>query len=140
MDNIALLSFNNYFNRKYKKYANLSEYEPYILEIKTGVNFNPNDGITTSLVVNTTTEPNYLIVTKGTSNVIDSRWFVIEQRRNRQGQYTLTLRRDVVADCIQDPSKVTVFADRGYVPNTSAFIFNSEGNSYNQIKKKESIL
>lgn len=140
MDNIALLSFNNYFNRKYKKYANLSEYEPYILEIKTGVNFNPNDGVTTSLVVNTTTEPNYLIVTKGTSNVIDSRWFVIEQRRNRQGQYTLTLRRDVVADCIQDPSKVTVFADRGYVPNTSAFIFNSEGNSYNQIKKKESIL
>ena len=140
MDNIALLSFNNYFNRKYKKYANLSEYEPYLLEFKTGVNFNPNDGITTSLVVNTTTEPNYLIVTKGAGNIIGSRWFVIEQRRNRQGQYTLTLRRDVVADCIQDPSKVTVFADRGYVPNTSAFIFNSEGNSYNQIKKKESIL
>lgn len=140
MDNIALLSFNNYFNRKYKKYANLSEYEPYILEIKTGVNFNPNDGVTTSLVVNTTTEPDYLIVTKGAGNIVGSRWFVIEQRRNRQGQYTLTLRRDVVADCIQDPSKVTVFADRGYVPNTSAFIFNSEGNSYNQIKKKESIL
>ena len=140
MDNIALLSFNNYFNRKYKKYANLSEYEPYVLEFKTGINFNPNDGVTTSLVVNTTTEPNYLIVTKGAGNIIGSRWFVIEQRRNRQGQYTLTLRRDVVADCIQDPSKVTVFADRGYVPNTSAFIFNSEGNSYNQIKKKESIL
>ena len=139
MNNIALLSFNNYFNRKYKKYANLSEYEPYILETKTNMNFNPNDGITTSLVVNTTTEPNYLVVTKGEGNIIDSRWFVIEQRRNRQGQYTLTLRRDVVVDCIQDPSKVTVFADRGYVPNTSAFIFNSEGNSYNQIKKKESI-
>lgn len=51
----------------------------------------------------------------------------------------LTLRRDILVD-YAPMATATVFAERGYVPNTNNLIFNSEGNSYNQIKKKESIL
>ena len=37
-------------------------------------------------------------------------------------------------------SDMVVYAERGYVPNTNNLIFNSEGNLYNQIKKKARIL
>lgn len=70
---------------------------------------------------------------------IISRWFIIESKFTRMGQRMLTLRRDILVD-YAPMATATVFAERGYIPNTNNLIFNSEGNSYNQIKKKESIL
>lgn len=139
-----LLNYNNYYNREYKKLNTIWDYEPYIKYNWTNVNFNPGDGITTTIPVNSDVEANYFILTEGigpglAGEEILSRWFIIESKFTRLGQRMLTLRRDILVD-YSPLSTATVFAERGYVPNTNNLIYNSEGNSYNQIKKKESIL
>lgn len=145
MQTCYLLNFNNYYNREYKKLYNLNDYLDYMKFYWSNVNFNPSDGITTSIPVNYDGEVNYLVLTDnaipGTvgQEVIVSRWFIIESKFTRMGQRVLTLRRDILVD-YSTMATATVFAERGYVPNTNNLIFNSEGNSYNQIKKKESIL
>ena len=111
----------------------------------TNVNFNPGDGITTTIPVNYDGEVNYLVLTDNTvpgtvgQEVIVSRWFIIESKFTRMGQRVLTLRRDILVD-YSSMATATVFAERGYVPNTSSLIYNSEGNSYNQIKKSEKLI
>ena len=139
-----LLNFNNYYNREYKKLNTIWDYEPYIKYNWTNVNFNPGDGITTTIPVNSDVEANYFILSEGigpglAGEEIKSRWFIIESKFTRLGQRMLTLRRDILVD-YAPMATATVYAERGYVPNTNNLIFNSEGNSYNQIKKKESIL
>ena len=120
------------------------DYESYIKYTWTNVNFNPGDGITTTIPVNSDVEANYFILSEGigpglAGEEIISRWFIIESKFTRMGQRMLTLRRDILVD-YAPMATATVFAERGYIPNTNNLIFNSEGNSYNQIKKKESIL
>ena len=144
MQTCYLLNFNNYYNREYKRLNTIWDYEPYIKYNWTNVNFNPGDGITTTIPVNSDVEANYFILSEGigpglAGEEIISRWFIIESKFTRLGQRMLTLRRDILVD-YSPLSTATVFAERGYVPNTNNLIFNSEGNSYNQIKKKESIL
>ena len=140
-----LLNFNNYYNREYKKLYDLNDYLDYMKYSWTNVNFNPGDGITTSIPVNYDGEVNYLILTDNTvpgtvgEEVIVSRWFIIESKFTRMGQRVLTLRRDILVD-YSSMATATVFAERGYVPNTSSLIYNSEGNSYNQIKKSEKLI
>lgn len=145
MQTCYLLNYNNYYNREYKKLYDLNDYLDYMKYSWTNVNFNPGDGITTTIPVNSDVEANYLVLTDNTipgtvgEEVIVSRWFIIESKFTRMGQRVLTLRRDILVD-YSSMATATVFAERGYVPNTSSLIYNSEGNSYNQIKKKESIL
>ena len=145
MQTCYLLNFNNYYNREYKKLYNLNDYLDYMKYSWTNVNFNPGDGITTTIPVNSDVEANYLVLTDNTvpgtvgEEVIVSRWFIIESKFTRMGQRVLTLRRDILVD-YSSMAKATVFAERGYVPNTSSLIYNSEGNSYNQIKKSEKLI
>lgn len=145
MQTCYLLNFNNYYNREYKKLYNLNDYLDYMKYSWTNVNFNPGDGITTSIPVNYDGEVNYLVLTDnaipGTvgQEVIVSRWFIIESKFTRMGQRVLTLRRDVLVD-YSSMATATVYAERGYVPNSSNLIYNSEGNSYNQIKKSEKLI
>ena len=145
MQTCYLLNFNNYYNREYKKLYDLNDYLDYMKYSWTNVNFNPGDGITTSIPVNYDGEVNYLILTDNTvpgtvgEEVIVSRWFIIESKFTRMGQRVLTLRRDILVD-YSSMATATVFAERGYVPNTSSLIYNSEGNSYNQIKKSEKLI
>ena len=58
-----LLNFNNYYNREYKRLLNINDYKPYLMYSWTNVNFNPGDGITTSIPVNYDGEVNYLVLT-----------------------------------------------------------------------------
>ena len=145
MQTCYLLNFNNYYNREYKKLYNLNDYLDYMKYSWTNVNFNPGDGITTTIPVNSDVEANYLVLTDNTvpgtvgEEVIVSRWFIIESKFTRLGQRMLTLRRDILVD-YSSMATATVFAERGYVPNTSSLIYNSEGNSYNQIKKSEKLI
>lgn len=140
-----LLNFNNYYNREYKKLYNLNDYLDHMKSYWTNVNFNPGDGITTTIPVNYDGEVNYLVLTDDAvpgfvgQEVIVSRWFIIESKFTRMGQRVLTLRRDILVD-YSSMATATVFAERGYVPNTSSLIYNSEGNSYNQIKKSEKLI
>lgn len=145
MQTCYLLNYNNYYNREYKRLLNINDYLDYMKYSWTNVNFNPGDGITTSIPVNYDGEVNYLVLTDnavpGTvgQEVVVSRWFIIESKFTRMGQRVLTLRRDVLVD-YSTMATATVFAERGYVPNTNNLIFNSEGNSYNQIKKSEKLI
>ena len=146
MSKIYLLNYNNYYNRIFRAYLNLSDYINHMLYSFNNVNFDSGDGITTTLVVNSDAEADYLIETIINSSgdeIINSRWFIMDSNFIRKNQYRLTLRRDVLADAYAKGvglPQATVFAERGYVPNTSSLIYNSEGNSYNQIKKSETLI
>lgn len=145
MQTCYLLNYNNYYNREYKRLLNIDDYINYMKYSWSNVNFNPGDGITTTIPVNYDGEVNYLVLTDDTvpgtvgQEVVVSRWFIIESKFTRMGQRVLTLRRDVLVD-YSTMATATVYAERGYVPNTNNLIFNSEGNSYNQIKKSEKLI
>lgn len=141
MASLYLYNFNNYYNRRYKVYDTLEEYgDVSFVETGTNFNFNPNDGVNTTIVLGRVGNPyngtcDYAIYCDDNVN-ITSRWFIIEQPRNRQGQYTLTLRRDVLAD---NPSwmQADTFIEKCTLNKYSPFIYNSEDFSVNEIKTSQ---
>ena len=137
---LCLYNFNNYSNRILDRRNKLEDYQDYFIKsTPNGVNFNPNDGINTSIVLNIADDeiPNYIIcVPDGTTN-IHSRWYVIEANRTTGNQYRVTLLRDVLADYYDEIYNSTAFVQKGMLPMSSPFIYNSEGMSFNQIKKDE---
>lgn len=145
MSTLYLLKYNNYYNRQVKQ-TSLSGYMDYVVGEIDNVNFNPNDGVTTTHTVNIsdTIQIDYALITRinpaSLNEVIESRWFVTERKQMRRGQSVLTLRRDVAVDYDKALREAKVYLDRGYVSANSPLIFNSEGNSYNQIKTSETLL
>lgn len=154
---LALLQWNNYSDRLYKKFDTLAEYAPYIIDysrsVQTGeisdtVNYDPLDGISAMASVqmwgsawNISTFPNYCIYVDG--NNIVSRWFIVESNRENGGGYTLQLRRDVLADFeTQEWSwrNAPAYIERAVVNSNSPFVFNKEPLTYNQIKKAEYLI
>ena len=169
MNLLILKGFNNYFNRKIKKYSDLTDYmgsnEHYIFG---DVNFNPNDGVATSQIIGSENQkenetqilnwevdgsPDYLIAYTTEIvpdpddenlniqvHTIHSRWFILECVRTRAGQYQLALKRDIIADKLQQILTNPCFVEKGYVKETDPLIFNEEGVSFNQIKQSEHML
>ncbi len=103
-----------------------------------GVNFNPADGVETSQILNLGEgfEPDYLLITDA-AYYVQQRWFVMESSRNLSGQYSLQLRRDVLADFYPEIGRSYLKIERGWCPAASTLIFNPEGNSFSQIKTGE---
>ena len=149
-----LNNFNNYYNRIIKKYDSVSDYineigeENYavrgdgigIIQGNKGpVNFNINDGVNAMLTYNYDQnqdwQPNYILVCD-MEHTIKSRWFVIEAKRTRQGQYKLNLHRDVIADNYEATMQSVSLIENATLDRYSKYIFNSEGNTYNQIKSE----
>lgn len=137
-----LSSFNNYYNRKLIVYPTIDEYEAWEDFLLEDINFNPNDGITTNHIVGGPNVYNgqcdYCIVED--ENEIVSRWFVIENRRTRGGQYDVILKRDVIADYQDQVLNAPCFIEKGWVSSNDSAIFNKENITFNQIKKKEVLL
>lgn len=135
-------SFNNYYNRKLIVYPAIDEYEAWEDFLLNDVNFNPNDGITTNHIVGGPNVYNgqcdYCIVED--ENEIVSRWFIIENRRTRGGQYDVILKRDVIADYYDQVLSAPCFIEKGWVSSNDSAIFNKENITFNQIKKKEVLL
>lgn len=146
-----LSGYNNYYNRTLKV-ESVRRADYYVAHSKAsiyeaGVNFNPNDNIRTMLVCNyktleDATELDYLIVCDsedepGEEGVL-SCWFIMERTRNLTGQWSLQLKRDVLADLgvMNSPA----YIERGCLRRSNPLIFNSEGLQYNQIKKGETLL
>ena len=75
-----LLNFNNYYNREYKKLNTVWDYEPYIKYNWTNVNFNPGDGITTTIPVNSDVEANYFILSEGMGPGLAGEEIIINMR------------------------------------------------------------
>lgn len=148
--NITLLrGFNNYFNRRAKTVRGmdtLSGYVSYAQENNvdyltlTKINFNPADGVDTTIVLNYNDdfEPDYLICSE--DDVVLSRWYVMDTNRTRSQQYSMQLHRDVVVDNYNTVLNSPLFIEKAMLKSTDNMIFNDEGASLNQIKKSERIL
>lgn len=82
----------------------------------------------------------YLLVVNELNEIV-SRWFIIESVRDRAGQYTLTLHRDLVADHYNEILNVPMFIEKATINQINdPAIFNREGLTFNKIKKSEIFL
>lgn len=166
MNILFLKGFNNYFNRIVKKYSTLTDYQNNSSSFLnyTSINFNPNDGVATELIIGSPSQqepgtgsstkpltwdingtPDYAVCyeNEGTPTVavIKHRWFVMEAERTRDGQYRLALKRDVLADHINEVLNAPCFVEKGIVNDVdNTLLYNNEGLTYNQIKKDEILL
>lgn len=137
--NLHILNHTNYANRDVQWYATLGDY-PEALDVIVNANFKELDGINTTQVVNTDAIGNYLLVTDGQNNIL-SRWFILDSTKQREHQYLLTLRRDVIADNYVQFTTSTAYITKGYVDDVdSPLMFNDEGVKLNEIKQDELLL
>lgn len=143
MSTLYLLNYNNYYNRIVKS-TTLANYKSAALYTLKDVNFKPMDSCYTDQIVNISesVNPDYVVITETANNVesIASRWFILESSRTRGNQYKLRLRRDVFVDYNSIVSGATLFCEKGYIDQDNPLIYNSEGNTYNQIKTSEKLL
>ena len=138
---LYLLAYNNYFNRTIKVEESLGIYLENDATVYPNINFNPNDEITTEQILNVDEGItfDYLLVVDDT-NTIESRWFVIEKVRVREGQWKLTLRRDVIADYYNIIQNAPCLIEKATLEADSPLIFNKEDMTFNQIKSAETLL
>lgn len=144
-----LKKFNNYFNRKVIKYETLSDYQDnseafFIPETTEGgmkpFDFNPSDNVTTEIIVNDVPfDPDYFLLLDEKQNIVQ-RWYVLEQKRNRQGQWQYFLRRDVISDHINSLLTAPVFVEKAWLKDDNPLLLNSEGMNFNKIKTSETLL
>lgn len=146
-----LSGYQNYFNRQIKEPKELVAAYPQNLisyydtgNVTQVLNFNPSDGVITHHVVGRPENPydgsgDYFLWTEDGVNVT-SRWFIIESTRIRQGQYNLTLKRDVIADNYNEVLNSDCFIQKATVDDDSTLIYNQEPITTNQIKTKETPL
>lgn len=143
--NLYIYSYNNYYNRQVKKagdtledYAQYKHYGPV-----TGVyGFTPGDGVNTTQIIGTNAQTydgkgNYLIVQDQQTGEINSRWFIIDVNRTRNGQWELTLHRDLIVDYYDVIVDSPMYVEKATLSERDPFIFNSEQLSLNQIKSGE---
>ena len=140
LSNIYLLQYNNYFNRKVKRLTTPAEYIAKAIHVTPNASFNPGDGVTAQHVINNGIACDYCVVTNQSDTEIESRWFVIESTRTRNGQYQYTLKRDVIADYYDKVIDSPCYIEKATLQPNDPFIFNPEGNGFNQIKTKETLL
>lgn len=147
MINLYLLKYNNYYNRKIKKEAGIGNYGDYILAAFQNIyTFDYADGVNTSHVLPYKGEtPDYAIITEVDDNGLEeikSRWFVVESSYIRGGKYRISLRRDLIADNLDEVLDAPCMVEKGYInyPESDDSVFNDEGQSYNQIKVSEDLL
>ena len=140
-----LNNYNNYFNRIIKGYETLAEYQTavgtgnYFLFSKP-INYNPNDNVSTELIMNDCPfDADYLLILDSNLDIV-ARWFIMESVFTREKQKKYELRRDVIYDFKTKLLNSPVFVQKGMLSDEDPFIFNSEGMSFNEIKKSETLL
>lgn len=75
------------------------------------------------------------------SNTIKSSWFIMDMDRTRKNQYKVRLRRDVIADHYEVINHSPMQIKRAMINDVNnPLLYNSEGMSFNQIKKQEILL
>lgn len=146
MRDIYLLNYNNYYNRKIKKFETLEEYEDYLAaDIVRNINFVPNNFVNTEVIINSQlfnfyNMPDYLLVVNNELQEIESRWFILNSVRTSNGQWRFQLRRDVIADNLDNVLTAQSFIYKGFVEDTNPAIWNNENISLNKIKQSETLL
>ena len=140
----CLSGYNNYFNRTIKLNDTPTSAEDYIVIALPGVDFNPADNVNTEWLCNYLTladytDIDYLMVEDPEQGTL-TRWFCTDRDRTRQGQWRLSLKRDLIADFWPEVSSSPVYIEKGWLNTTSKLIYNSENITVNQIKTKEVLL
>lgn len=138
---IYFFIYNNYYNRQFKKEDSINDYGAIFYQENNNLNFNPNDGITTTYTAGRQNNPyngmcDYAIYSEDGTH-ITSRWFIMEQERTLKGQYKCTLRRDVVVDNWDKIQNAPMFIEKATLNQDSPLIYNKENMSFNQIKTSE---
>ena len=142
MVSIYIFNYNNYYNRIVKLDDDLANYGEVIHSLNH-TNFNPADGVMTSHVIGGINNQydgagDYLVVVQ--NGQIIYRWFIIEAERDRGGQWTLQLRRDVIADYYNIIVNAPCFIEKATLNSEDSFLYQKENMSLNQIKKSEFLL
>ena len=146
--NLYIYSYNNYYNRIVKKagdniddYAAFRHYGPV-----TGVyGFTPGDGVNTQQLLGSNISSydgkgDYLIAHNPETDEIDSRWFIMDCTRTRQGQWQLTLHRDLLVDFYEPIINAPAMIEKANLSIGDNLIYTKEGMSFNQIKTSEYLL
>ena len=141
---IRILKYNNYYNRIVKYEKTLDDYMKYVIAVIYNANFKPNDGVTSQCVFTYNSAlqnkgGDYAIITNADGTEI-TRWFIMESVRLTNGQYRLTLRRDLIVDNLDLLLDAPCFIEKATLDNSNPLIFNKENMSYNQIKTSETLL
>lgn len=135
-------NFNNYANRTSLMYQTINLYPK--AAYQATINFNPNDGEKTSLVLMykdnvlaapVNIEPDYAIVCDN-SDKIESRWYVTESSRLSDSKFRIVLKRDIASDYKSEIMNSVAFVKRGWVNSSNPLIFNSENGNYSQILRE----
>lgn len=140
-----LYQFNEYSNRIVKKYMTINDYltASATYDTQTAANFCELDGVLrpeytyrrTPTLVGT---PNYAILTEGDD--IISRWYITDAINVNKNTFKLTLKRDSVADYLDDILSAPTYIEKGTLSINDPFIYNSEAMQFNQIKTSETLL
>lgn len=141
---VRILKYNNYYNRIVKYEANVDNYMKYVIASIFNANFKPNDNVNTQFVFNYDSAlqnkgGDYVLVTNDDATEV-SRWFIMESVRLLNGQYRLTLRRDLIVDNLEILLDAPCFIEKATLDNSNPLIFNNENMSFNQIKTSETLL
>ena len=141
LQTVYLLQYENYYNRKQPRpKATISEYMDYILYSQQYTNFNPNDQVNAECTLNTREEAADYVIICNDDGSIDSRWYVVHNTRTRGGQWSYTLRRDLISDYYNDLLFAPATIHRGKLLDNDPYIINDEGITYNHIKRNETLL
>lgn len=140
---LTLLRVKNYYDRRAFKYDTLDEYieaGAVVVDTIYDIDFNPNDDLRTSQVLNTQSPGfDYVIVEEDTGGIV-SRWYVMEAVRLRLSQYRVDLLRDIVADKWDSIVGAPAYIEKATLDRGNPLIFNSENMTFNQIKTRETLL
>lgn len=135
-------NFNNYANKTSLMYQTINLYPK--AAYQATINFNPNDGENTSLVLMykdnvlaapVNLEPDYAIVCDN-SDKIESRWYVTNSSRLSDSKFRIVLKRDIASDYKSEIMNSVAFVKRGWVNSSNPLIFNSENGNYSQILRE----
>ena len=136
---LFLYNYNNYYNRVVKGSVYYEDYGTPI-GAQANVEFNPADGVHTTIILNTSAaNADYLLVIDE-DETINSRWFVMETRRKRAGQYEFVLYRDTVYDYLDSIKTAPIFIEKATLGVNNPLIYNTELVGVNQIKTNETLL
>lgn len=142
MASVKIFNFNNYHNRRVILSTEFGT--PVYTETGDAVNFNPADGVVTQFTAGRALNAyngkgDYFVYFADNVNPT-SRWFILDATRTREGQYALTLKRDVAVDFYAAIISADTFIEKAILPETNPLIFNKEQINVNQIKKAEYLL
>ena len=141
---VRILKYNNYYNRIVKYETSIDGYMKYVIAAIFNANFKPGDDVTTQFIFNYDSAlqdkgGDYVLVTSADESEI-SRWFIIDSVRLLNGQYKLTLRRDLIVDNLNVLLDAPCFIEKATLDSSNPLIFNKENMTFNQIKTSETLL